>query len=54
MFARSIRNLARALAGATLLLALSAHAAADVSAKDFSQFIQIRLMNILLLYWYHQ
>ena len=35
MLARSIRNLARALAGATLLLALSAHAAADVSAKRF-------------------
>jgi len=35
MLACSISNLARGLAGATLLLAVSAHAAPDVSAKDF-------------------
>lgn len=35
MFTRSIRNLARGLAGATLLMAVSVHAASDASAKDF-------------------
>jgi len=35
MFARSTRNLARALAGATLLASAFAHAAPAVSAQDF-------------------